>query len=463
MDRYSLQQMIHLCKGGYCNKCCFEYIKGNAVESITYRQFATDIEEAARILSSTLKLGDKVVLIGENTYLWIVVNFAVVLNHCTLIPLDYDNTVDYISSIVNRVKATAVIQIGSRYSIYLEDAREVHTPSGDFYLTYIYDRQEPSSCSYIFFTSGSTGRAKGVELSEESVFRSGYEAGFSFDLYESTYLCLPLSHIYAYCVVLLESLYKGIKIYLSSGMRYLFHELGIFQPDTIFLVPSLVESIYDLRIKKEGIQAVFGKNLRTIFFGGGMIDGAYLDKYKQYGINLLNGYGTTETCGCICMCTEQFNKKGSVGKPVLNTQFRIINEEICVKTPHIMDGYFKDSESTREAFYGKWYRTGDSGYLDEEGYLFITGRLRDIVALPNGKNIYPVEIEDEILEIDEVKAVKIRPHGKVLAAEIVPVDGREGVLSSIRLNVLDLNRRLPSYMHIQQIIFIGEELCRGNN
>lgn len=465
MGDYSLKGLIDLCDTQYREKTCFAFLKEGSPRVIRYAQFIDDVEEMERSLSPWLSPGDRVVIIGESvyrrdpesTYLWIVAGFAAVMKGCTLVPLGYDDGPDRLEAMVGRVRANLVIQTGRAPALRQDSAEELRTPYGVCRITREHEEREPLGCAYLFFTSGSTGDAKGVELSEDAVFRSGYEAGLSFELYGSTYLCLPLSHIYGYCVVLVESLFKGIVIYLLSGVAKLYDEMALFQPETVFLVPSLVEATYDMRIAKEGVKPVLGASLKSIFVGGGMSDSSYVDKYKRnYGINVLNGYGITETAGCICMCTERHNRRGSVGRPVLNTDFKIVDGEICVKTSHVMNGYYDDQESTQSSFYGPWYRTGDLGYFDDDGYLFITGRRREVVALPNGKNIVPDDLETAILEIDGVRDANVRMRGRLLTAEIDTIDGRQSTRDGIRDGIVKLNGKLPPYMHIQEVFFVGE-------
>ena len=164
----------------------------------------------------------------------------------------------------------------------------------------------------------------------------------------------------------------------------------------------------------------FGGKLKTICSGGAYLDPDYVDRFAEYGITILQGYGMTECAPVISNNLEWDNRKGSVGKLLPNCEGKIVDNEIWIKGSSVMQGYYKMPEQTAETLEDGWLKTGDLGYIDEDNYVYITGRKKNLIILANGENVSPEEIENQIIKDDLVKEIIVRDKDKVIQAEIFP-------------------------------------------
>jgi long-chain acyl-CoA synthetase len=265
------------------------------------------------------------------------------------------------------------------------------------------------------------------------------------------------------------------------------------QPTKMLCVPLLIETMYNkmwANIRKKGIEdkvntiikltdairpesarmaakrKVFaeiheslGGRLDLMVSGGAPVDPDVLRGLRDFGFRVIQGYGLTECAPLISANYPKENKFGSVGKPVSYMDVKIENEEILVKGPGVMLGYYKNEEATKEAFTEDGYlHTGDLGYFDEEGYLYITGRSKNLIILDNGKNIYPEELEVKIATIEGVKDVMVYDGNGKICAAIQPTDiNSKEITQGIRQAVKELNASLPSYKKIVALDFIGRD------
>ena len=165
---------------------------------------------------------------------------------------------------------------------------------------------------------------------------------------------------------------------------------------------------------------VFGKQFHTIFSGGAYLNPTYIDLFKKYGITIFQGYGMTESAPVISTNCERAMKAGSVGKAMPNCEIKIVDEEVWVKGTSVMQGYYRMPEETAQTLEDGWLKTGDLGYLDEEGYLFLTGRKKNLIITPNGENVSPEEIENRLCASRLVQEVLVRDSDGVIEAEIFP-------------------------------------------
>lgn len=165
---------------------------------------------------------------------------------------------------------------------------------------------------------------------------------------------------------------------------------------------------------------VFGKQFHTICSGGAYLNPAYLDTFKRYGITILQGYGMTECAPVISTNLSWHNKVGSAGKLMPNCEAKTVDEELWVKGSSVMQGYYHMPEETAETLEDGWLKTGDLGYVDEEGFVFLTGRKKNLIITPNGENISPEEIENKLGEHHLVQEVLVRDNNGVIEAEIFP-------------------------------------------
>ena len=257
----------------------------------------------------------------------------------------------------------------------------------------------------------------------------------------------------------------GSQIYFSSGIRYLLSEMKEQQPEHMVLVPLFVETLYkriwqtaeksgkadvlrkamkisggllkvgiDLRktLFKDVLSA-FGGKLQMIICGGAALSQDIIDTFEAFGIVVLNGYGITECAPLVSCNRNQYRKDGSVGCPLIGSQVKIANPdedgegEICVKGTHVMLGYYEEPEATAAVMdEDGFFHTGDWGKLDEEGWIYITGRIKNIIILANGKNVYPEEIEHEIRNVPGVAEVVVyageskNETREIIVAEIFP-------------------------------------------
>ena len=211
--------------------------------------------------------------------------------------------------------------------------------------------------------------------------------------------------------------------------------------------------------KREVAKQVLGENLEYIFSGGAHLDPAYITLFEEYGIKVCEGYGMSECSPTISTNGQNGNKPGSVGKVLANMQVRFVDGEIQVKGSNVMKGYYKMPKETEEAFMDGWLRTGDLGHIDEDGYLYITGRLKNLIILSNGENVSPEEIENVMLTDDLVGEVVIAGEENGLAARIYPdpdvVEARgfspEEVAAALQ-GILDAyNKTQPSYRAITSL------------
>ena len=374
---------------------------------------------------------------------------------------------------------------------------------------------DPDRLASIVFTSGTTGSGKGVMLSQTNIVSDMTQGMYNFAITPRTMCVLPPHHTFCSTVNFVGHFAQGSEICISSGLRYLLGELKEVQPTHLILVPLFVETFYkriwataekegkakllrkmmkisnglrkvgiDLRRKLfASVLSAFGGKLEMVICGGAALNQDIIDTFDAIGLTILNGYGITECAPLISCNRNKFQKAGSVGTPIIGEQVRIDNPdengegEICVKGPNVMMGYYNNPEATAAVFDEEgWFHTGDYGRLDEEGWIYITGRLKNLIIFSNGKNVYPEEIECELSRVRGVNEAvvyagesKSRPELEVIVAEIYPdfemlaADGITDVQKYFEEEVRKINARTVSYKAVGKVKIRQEEFEKNTS
>jgi len=393
-----------------------------------------------------------------------------------------------------------------------EDGQKRYEDGDNSYYDYKID---PDKLASIVFTSGTTGKGKGVMLSQTNIVSDMTQGMYNFAITPKTMMVLPPHHTFGSTVNLVGHYAQGAEVYISAGIRYILQELKEQQPTHLILVPLFVDTFYkrilanaekqgkagllknmmkvSRGLKKVGIDVRrklfgsvlknFGGKLEMIICGGAALNQNIIDTFEAMGVTILNGYGITE-CAPLVSCNRNlYQKKGSVGTPIIGEKIKIKDPdengegEICVKGPNVMMGYYKDPEATAAVFDEEGYfRTGDYGKLDKDGWLYITGRLKNLIIFSNGKNVYPEEIEAEIQGVRGVNEVvvyagesKSQPEKEVIVAEIFPdfemleADGVKDVKTYFEEHVKEINKNMVSYKAVGAVKIRNEEFIKNTS
>ncbi len=356
------------------------------------------------------------------------------------------------------------------------------------------------------FTSGTTGTSKCVMLSQKNIFAAVTAAAATVDFNKDDVIVslLPIHHTYE-LACMLAALDFGIHICINDSLTRVLKNLQLFKPTGLVLVPLYVYTFYKKiwsEAKKNGkdktlklgigasralmatgvdrrrklfadVHEAFGGRLEKIICGGAALNPRMIEFFESIGISIYEGFGITE-CAPLVAVTPYYDRKyGSVGPAVPCCQIRIdehgINDkgypegEIQVKGDNVMLGYYKNPKATASVFTSDgWFRTGDVGYLDEDDYCYITGRLKTVIVLENGKNIFPEEIEEYLDDIEQISECVVvgRQYGSEVsliaiiypdAAKFPANISKEDMQKELQQQINELNKKLPTYKHIKGI------------
>ena len=327
--------------------------------------------------------------------------------------------------------------------------------------------------SSILFTSGTTGRSKGVMLSQQSLMDNATCMDMGEPVGTVSLSVLPIHHAYCFTCDILACLCAGATICFNDSIMRLVKNLNIFNPHIILLVPMIIQTIsYQLselsaqhpEVPKAMLaKKVFGTSLHTIYSGGAYLNPALIDEFAQYGIELIQGYGMTEFSPRIAANVRGYVKKESVGVVIPGAEVKIEDGEILVKGKSRMIGYYKDEEETSKALSGEWLRTGDLGYIDEDNYLFITGRKKNLIILANGEKVSPEELENKYNGWLLAKELMVYSEdGKIIAEmfpneDFVKLKGITNVEEVFAKKTDEINAELPLYKRIVKTIVRSSE------
>ena len=287
--------------------------------------------------------------------------------------------------------------------------------------------------SILLFTSGTTGVSKGVMLSHGNIAEDLMAAPTMLKVYETDifFSVLPVHHTYECTCGFLMPLYKGAAIAYCEGLKYITKNLAEIKPTLFLGVPALFEKLYKKiwkNVRKQGkekllkkvikinnktkkiginlgkiffkdILAVFGGRMRMMICGGAAINPDVLNGIRDFGINAVQGYGLTECAPLAALNPDTAPVASSIGIEFPGIEVTIMDKdddgigEICVKGPNVMLGYYNMPELTDETIVDGWFHTGDMGYKDKDGYVYITGRKKNVIITKNGENVFPEEVE----------------------------------------------------------------------
>lgn len=381
---------------------------------------------------------------------------------------------------------------------------------------------DPDEFKVLLFTSGTTSNAKGVMLCNRNLAQNINAASAYVDLRPDDRLMsiLPLHHTYESSIGFLYPFAMGASISICQGLKYIVPDLKETNPTAVLTVPLLVENIYKKinanikKSKKDGLvnsmihvtnalktvgvdikKKVFaeiydnlGGRIRIIVSAAAPIDAKIGKWLEDIGITFLQGYGLTETAPIAALTPEFQTKVGSAGKAVVDAELKIDNPnengegEVLIKSKTLMLGYYEDEEATKESIFEengeRWFRSGDVGYLDQDGFLYITGRCKNVIVTQNGKNIYPEEIEIMLGNIPEIKECMV--YGKqdekedkelIISVKVIPnyeeIEARHGkdlteeqIYKIIWDKIKEVNKKLTSYKAIKNLEIKHDEFVK---
>lgn len=513
--------------------------------NISYSKFASDIKSLATSLIHLGLSKKRVAIIASNRYEWCVSYLAITTSDIVVVPLDKSLPDNEIESLIKRSEVEAII-FDKKHIDVLKNLKDSNTTNlkhlicmdntedkdvinysilvskGNYLLEnddqkYQNIKLDNNKISIMLFTSGTTAISKAVMLSQANICADIYALSQMTDIRrEDIFLSfLPLHHTFESTCTFLYGTSCGITVAFSDGLRYVANNLKEFNITGFVSVPLMLEIMYkkiDKAIEEQGKKKLvktmssvcnfllkfgidirrkvfktilnsFAPNLRVLIAGGAPMSKDAIECFVNLGINLLQGYGLTETSPVLAGENDKYKKAGSVGFALPGITIEIDNPndegigEIKAKGPTIMKGYYENEEATNEVLKDGWFYTGDLGYIDKEGYLFITGRKKDVIVLKNGKNIYPEELEILINKLPYVAESLVfgMPDSKkddlVLSAKIVyNKDVMKELFEGKEVNEYhdiiwqdikaQINKQMPAYKSIRDIIVTDAPLIK---
>lgn len=471
------------------------------------------------LLSRGLLGGGRVALLGETSVRWIATYFGVVAGGGVVVPVDKELPEDEMANVINDSGAGALV-FSASYKAVVESIKASLPGVKEYiclsegmghtcfdrlaaegkkqgYGSYLAVEIDENALSSLLYTSGTTGKSKGVMLTQKNILRAAQGGNQLFAIGKRLLSVLPVHHSYEFTQGIVQPITNGATICINDSPRYFLQNIQLFKPESIFLVPAYVEMIYkkiwanareagneeQLRalVDKSREEMARGEDNRAVYFksikdalggklelltcGGAPLPAFYSEAFFDMGILLLQGYGITECAPLVSVNRNLCNKHGSVGLPIGCCEVRITNKDkegdgdIWVRGDNVMLGYYKNPAATAEVMDNGWFNTGDVGYIDEDGFLYITGRKKNLIVLSNGKNVYPEEIEGYLYRIPYITevvvyavmegGVEIKLHAEIFVNDM----GRQGrsdeqLMADIGRDIENVNRSLPGYKQV---------------
>ena len=333
----------------------------------------------------------------------------------------------------------------------------------------VVDKEAPAA---IFFTGGTTGAPKGAVLPHRALMRGAFNGCFApgSQLFgHVTIGFLPLSHVFGLIAGTLGKLMCGALWYSAEDMKAAIGKLPVIRPTVLVLVPGLVEVLVGLT-KMYGPQFLGGR-LKTIISGAANVPPKLMEEFKQFGINVLAGYGMTEGANLTSGNADTDTRPTSVGKIYPEQEVKLVDGEIWFRGDNVFLGYYGDPEQTAATLTEDgWLKTGDLGRFDEDGYLYIVGRIKNLIVLPSGENVSPESIEEPFYKCPALRDCLVKEDQAggqtVLAIEILPrpeaFEGKapEEVEAYFKQLVHEVNETLPSTHRIAKVTIRKEDFKR---
>lgn len=487
--------------------------------------------------------GKRIAVIGENRYEWEIAYLSIVCGTGVVVPVDKSLPENELKSVIERSEAEAIIFSGKYEEVltkikYDENNKLKHLISMDSLKNKegVYSQSklieigrllveggnrefidadiDAEKMSIMLFTSGTTSSSKVVALSHRNICSNLMDIASVLDVTSNDILLsiLPVHHVFECTVGFLFALYKGAQIVFCDGLRHVVNNLNEYKVTVMACVPGIYERIFMMirkQLEKQGkldeilrkeeelkdapmsekkrafkeIHDLLGGNVKLFISGAAALDRAIEEKYRRLGINLVQGYGLTETSPVVAVGTNLESRVGSVGKVVPSVQTKVVDinsdgiGELVVKGPSIALGYYQDEESTKASFIDGWFYTGDLVKIDNEGYIYICGRKKNVIVLKNGKNIFPEEMEGLVNKIegvvesfvfgkqlsDDKENVKINVEivfDREITKDVYKVETDEEIYKVMFEKIKEVNSKLPSYKAIRGMILTETPLIK---
>ena len=519
-------------------------VREGEYKTYTHKEIRDMINYLGTALIS-LGLKDKrIAVIGENRYEWELAYLSVVCGTGVIVPLDRSLPDNELEELIERSEVEAIFY-SKKYEETIKTIRfseknklkHLISMDTDIHDEGIYSEKEliekgkelveagnrefidakinPEEMNIMLFTSGTTSKSKVVALSHRNLVSNVMDFASVLDIDSSDRILsfLPLHHVFECTVGMLYSLYLGAQRSFCDGIRHIVENLNEYQITFSSFVPAIYESMYKTIMKnleKSGkleavkklmeenrnktmaekkeifkdIHAVFGGNIKLFVSGAAALDPEVENAFRDWGINLCQGYGLTETSPVIGVETNENFRVGSIGKALPHIQARIDDAndegmgELVVKGPNVMLGYYGDEEATKEVMEEDgWFHTGDLAKIDEDGYIFICGRKKSVIVLKNGKNIFPEEMEALVNKIEGVtesfifgkqqsedkEDIKINVKiifDRAVMKEAYKAETDEEIRKVLSDKIKEINKIMPKYKAIRGMLISEEPLIK---
>ncbi len=438
---------------------------GNICE-ITYYEYADDICEGYKTLKRMFGdiRGRHIGVLLKKPYDTMVVMAAAIMGKAVVVPINLYESSENIEYIISNADIEILI-VSDDYQKYhaqnTVDVSELVTHSNNEHFEYDKTMDEISDDSYlIIYTSGTTGKAKGVVLPFEN-FTNQIELNINDSLdmvcdISNLYITVPLYHVLG-IFYWLEAVYAGWAINTNQSAGDMLHDLKILHPEFIIAAPAFIKML-EIYIKN-GKEADV-KSLKYIASGGAKLSEGITKRLLEYGIKCLDGYGMTETAIAGTFNKDAIAHPDSVGTAMPGVKVTIIDGEMCIESKSNMKGYYKDEEATAQCLIDGVIHTGDLAYIDEDGYVYITGRKKNLIILSGGENVSPEELESKLYLNQNIKECKVfEKNDRICAGVFADPESHE----EIKRFVSKLNSSLPIFKRINTIEFMDKEFEKTAN
>lgn len=442
----------------------------------TYSDLDADVASYRTVLKNAgLSFGDRICLLCANSYEFVKAYLAAVTLGITvaILPAQLDEM--SVFGCTMKFSAKAIV-----YRPELEDKLNIAKAKGVKLISVAEVAEEKAPASdkiteetpcVIMFTGGTTGKSKGALLSHGSVMQGTVNGCYGYNtVFNQRYiLVLPLSHVFGLIRNLMTSLYTGSTLFICKNNKDMFRDIAIFRPTIFVAVPAIAEMA--LNLSRQFGKNMLGEDMKYIICGAAYVAPYLVKEYEKMGIGLCPGYGLTESANLVSGNPEFKDKPDSVGIMYPNQEYKIVDGELWLKGKNMMSGYVGEPEENENAYEDGWFKTGDLVRIDDDGFLYITGRIKEVIVLSNGENISPAEVEAKFNELPTVQDSQVfedvdEGGRHILALEVVPrmseinkVNDPEPMKYLMR-QLVGVNNSLPSSQRVVKIDIRDSDFAR---